>query len=90
MRKPVESQVSNRNLEPLVTSFAAFLVSFMHQEIWWGLREERQSDHLDQCWKSTGCHQQGPEGLTAQQLPGADKVCVQERKLNALVSRRES
>ena len=74
--KPIESQVRNRNLAPLVTFFAAFLVSFMHEEIWWGLREEGQSDQLDQCWKSTGGHQHGPQGLAAQQLPGGDKTCV--------------
>lgn len=63
--KTIEGRVRNRNLDPSVTFFAAFLVSFMHEEIWWGLREERQSDQLDQCRKSTGGHQHGPEGLAA-------------------------
>lgn len=74
--KTIASQVRNRNLEPSITFFAAFLVSFMHEEIWRGLREEGQSDQLDQCWKSTGGHQHGPQGLAAQQLPSRDKMCV--------------
>lgn len=74
--KTIESQVRKRNLEPSVTFFAAFLVSFVHEEIRWGLREEGQSHQLDQCWKSTGGHQHGPQGLAAQQLPGGDKMCV--------------
>lgn len=64
--KTIESQVRSRNLEPTVTFFAAFLVSFMHEEIRWRLREEGQSDQLHQCWKSTGGHQHGPEVLAPQ------------------------
>lgn len=74
--KMVLSQVRNRNLKPSVTFFAAFLVSFMHEEIWWGLWEEGKGEQLDQCWEPTGGHQHGPQRLAAQQLPGREKSCV--------------
>jgi len=75
--KLTESQVRNRNLEASVTFFASFLVFFMHEEMWWGLREEGQSYQLDQCWKSTGSHQHGPQGLAAQQLSVGNKMFVE-------------
>lgn len=74
--KIILSQVRNRHLNPSVTFFAAFLVSFVHEEIGRGLWEEGKHDQLDQCWDSTGSHQHGPQRLAAQQLPGRDKMCV--------------
>lgn len=83
----VLSQARNRNMKPSVTFFAAFLVPFMHEEIWWGLWEEGKGEQLHQCWEPTRGHQHGPQCLAAQQLPGREKKCVrvhcigfQERK----------
>lgn len=74
--KPIESQMRNRNPKPSVTFLASFLVSFVYEEIRWGLREEGQGEQLDQGRNSTGGHQHGPQGTTAQQLPGGDKTHV--------------
>lgn len=85
--KMILSQVGNRNLKPSVTFLAAFLVSFLHEEIGWGLWEEGECDQLDQCWESTGGHQHGPQRLAAQQLPGREGKAVLE--LIASAWRRE-
>lgn len=82
--KPTESQVRNRNTEHSVTFSAAFLVFFMHEEIWRGFREEGQSEQLDQCRNSTGGHQHGPPGLAAQQLPGRSKTSVCRIKVHCI------
>lgn len=84
--KMILSQVRNRNLKPSVTFFEAFLVFFLHEEIWRGLWEEGKRDQLDQCWDSTGGHQHGPQRLAAQQLPGREKSVLE---FIASASRRE-
>lgn len=82
--KMILCQVRSRNLKASVTFFAAFQVSFVHEEIRWGLWEEGEGEQLDQRWEPTGGHQHGPQRLAAQQLPGGENVGYTKSSLHWL------